>query len=187
LQHHLFFVVKPTVLIVGVYRCVGNTADIHLNCCLRRDEFGSAVKARVERSANRNSAPKNRLAAALPTVNKDFSSVSLIPKWSGTESAISLEEFFSSIEGHLAVDNVRTFYNSCPKLHGENVLWQNFETTFRKISKFALQYYECQGIRHFANKCPERQRWRGKTNNSPGKENPSEHSKSQGIRLNPGY
>jgi hypothetical protein len=130
---------------------------------------------------------RDRLATAPPTVHKDFCLVSLIPKWSGTESAISPEEFFSSIEGHLAVDTVRTFYNSCPKLHGESVLWQNFETTFRKMSNYALQYYECQGIRHIANKCPERQRRWGKTNNSPGKEDPNERSKSQGIRLNPGY
>jgi hypothetical protein len=135
---------------------------------------------------------RDRLATAPPTVRKDFSLVSLIRKWSGTESGISLEEFFSSIEGsakigHLAVDNVRTFDNSCPKLHGENVLCQNFETTFRKMWKSALQYYECQGIRHLANKRPEWQRRRGKTNNSPGKENPSERLKSQGIRLNHGY
>jgi hypothetical protein len=33
------------------------------------------------------------------------------------------------------VDNVRTFYNSWPELHGETVVWQNFETTFRKMLK----------------------------------------------------
>jgi len=39
------------------------------------------------------------LATAPPTVHKDFSLVFLIPNWSGTESAISLEEFLPSIEG----------------------------------------------------------------------------------------
>jgi len=34
-----------------------------------------------------------------PTVQKDLSLVSLMPKWSGSESAIPLEEFISSIEG----------------------------------------------------------------------------------------
>jgi hypothetical protein len=64
--------------------------------------------------------------------------VSFVPKWSGTESAISLEKMFSSVEGsarigHWAeadclqiavlklVDKARTFYNFCPELHGENV------------------------------------------------------------------
>jgi len=140
----------------------------------------------------------DRLATAPPTVHKDFSLVSLIPKWSGTESAVSLEEFSYSIEGSARighwletdclqvavlglVDNVRTFYNL------ENVLWQNFETTFSKRSKTALQCYECQGIRHFAKECPERQRRRGKTKNSSGKENTNERLKSLGVRLNPGY
>jgi len=107
---------------------------------------------------------RDQLTTAPPTVHKDFSLVSLIPKWSGTESAVSLEEFFSHIEGSARighwleidclqvavlglVDNVWTFYNV------ENVLWQNFET-FRKRSKTALQCYECQGIRHFAKECP---------------------------------
>ena len=42
---------------------------------------------------------RDQLATASPTVHKDFSLASLIPKWSGTESAVSLEECFSSIEG----------------------------------------------------------------------------------------
>jgi hypothetical protein len=42
---------------------------------------------------------RDRLATAPPTPHKDLSLVSLVPKLSGSESAISLEEFFSSIEG----------------------------------------------------------------------------------------
>jgi hypothetical protein len=62
----------------------------------------------------------------------------LVPKWSGSESATPLEEFFSSIEGsarigHWAeadslqvavlklVESARTFYYSCPELHEETV------------------------------------------------------------------
>jgi hypothetical protein len=160
--------------------------------CLSHDEFGSAIKARVERGANRNSAPKRAVRHSTPVCPQRF--FVGIPHSKMVRHGIShlTGGFFFSIEGsakigHLAEDNVRTFDNSCPKLHGKNVLWQNFETTFRKMLKSALQYYECHGIRHFANKCLQRQRRRGKTNNSPGKENPSERSKSQGIRLNPGY
>jgi len=85
------------------------------------------------------------------------------------------------------VDNVRTFYNSCPELHGKDVLWQNFEITYRKNSKSALRCYECQGIGQFAKECPKRQRRRAKMENSPGKENPNVRLKSQRVRLNPGF
>jgi len=91
---------------------------------------------------------RDRLATAHPTAHKDLSLVSLVPKWSGSESAISLEEFFSSIEGSakrehwaeadclqaavlkLAV-SASTFYFSCPELHGESVTWQSFKAIFR--------------------------------------------------------
>jgi len=81
---------------------------------------------------------RDRLATA-PPAHKDLSLISLVPKWSGSESAISLEEFFSSIEGSAKIghwaeadclqaavlnlaESARTFYYSCPELHGENVL-----------------------------------------------------------------
>ena len=129
---------------------------------------------------------KERLFTTPPTVHKDFSLVSRVLKWSGTESAIALEEILPSSEGSARighwwetdclqvvvlglVDRGRTFYNACPELQGEDVLWQNFGTTFRKNSKSALQYNECQGVGHFGRECPTRQRRRGKSKNSPGK------------------
>jgi hypothetical protein len=39
------------------------------------------------------------LSTAIPTVNKDLSLISLVPKWSGLEAGVPLEEFFASIEG----------------------------------------------------------------------------------------
>jgi len=68
-----------------------------------------------------------RLYTTPPTVHKDFSLVSRVSKWSGTESAIALEEILPSSEGSARnehwwetdclqivvlglVDNVRTFY-----------------------------------------------------------------------------
>jgi hypothetical protein len=115
-----------------------------------------------------------------------------------------MEEFFSSIEGSAKIghwaeadclqvavlkiaESARTFYSSCLELHGEDVLWQYFGTTFRKNSKTALQCYECQGIGQFAKECSKPQRRRAKMKNSPGKENPNVRLKSQGVRLNPGF
>jgi hypothetical protein len=129
---------------------------------------------------------RERIATApSPTVHKGLSLVYLVPKWSGTESAISLVEFFLSIEGSARggqwlqadclqvavlglVDNVRTFFNSCPELHGENVLWQTFETTFRDRQGTARRCYECQGIGHCQG-MPRTEKRRGETKNSPGK------------------
>ena len=68
-----------------------------------------------------------------PTVHKDLSLISLVPKWSGLESAVPLEEFFTIIEGsaqkgrweqadklRIAVlkltDSAKMFYNGCPEL-----------------------------------------------------------------------
>jgi len=33
-----------------------------------------------------------------PTLHKDLSLVTLIPKWSGSDSAVTLEEFLSSVD-----------------------------------------------------------------------------------------
>ena len=42
---------------------------------------------------------RNRLSIGMPPIHKDLSLISLIPKRSGAETATSLEEFLSSIEG----------------------------------------------------------------------------------------
>ena len=41
---------------------------------------------------------KERMSLGAPTVHKDLSLISLVPKWSGLDSAVILEEFFASIE-----------------------------------------------------------------------------------------
>ena len=53
------------------------------------------------------------------TVQKDLSMVSLIPKWSGSDKAIPLEEFFRSIEGTARIRNERPGLrtSSDPKAH----------------------------------------------------------------------
>jgi len=41
---------------------------------------------------------RERVSIGTPTVQKDLSLISLIPKWSGAETGIPLEEFLSVIE-----------------------------------------------------------------------------------------
>jgi len=58
----------------------------------------SHLKLELSEAQNEIQRLRSQLATALPTAHKDLSLISLVPKWSGSESAISLEEFFSSIE-----------------------------------------------------------------------------------------
>jgi len=91
---------------------------------------------------------KEWISVVTPTVHKDLSLISLIPKWSGSETGITLEEFLSSIERSsrmglwqdtdklkIAIlrlsDVVKQFYNGCLELHAPGVTWQKFKDVFR--------------------------------------------------------
>jgi hypothetical protein len=41
---------------------------------------------------------REHMSLGAPTVHKDLSLISFVPKWSGLDSAVTLEEFFASIE-----------------------------------------------------------------------------------------
>jgi len=92
---------------------------------------------------------RDRLAMGVPPIHKDLSLISLIPKWSGAETAAPLEEFLSSIEGaakmgrdgprktvQLAtlrlLDPARAFYNANLDLHAADVTWEGFKAAFRE-------------------------------------------------------
>jgi len=86
------------------------------------------------------------------TVHKVLSLVSLIPRWSGSDSTISLEEFFSNIESSAKIGNwkqtgqlqiailklsggAKTFYQGCAELHNKETNWQTFNEAFRSRYK----------------------------------------------------
>jgi hypothetical protein len=92
------------------------------------------------------------LSTGMPTVHKDLSLISLIPKWSGLEAGVPLEGFFSSTEGSAQIecweqsDKIRIavlkltgaaklFYNRCPELHTEDVNWDKFKDAFNQRFK----------------------------------------------------
>jgi hypothetical protein len=100
----------------------------------------NASKAEIQRLLQ-------RLSVAPPTVHKDLSLISLVPKWSGSETEVPLREFFSNIDGSAEIgrweekDKVKiavlkltgaakSFYNGCPKLHAEDVTWDAFKSAF---------------------------------------------------------
>ena len=91
---------------------------------------------------------RDRLSMATTTIHKDLSLISLIPKWSGAEAAVPLEDFLSSIEGaakmgrwtqencvQLAtlrlLDPAKAFYNSNLDLHAADMTWEGFKAAFR--------------------------------------------------------
>jgi hypothetical protein len=62
---------------------------------------------------------RERVYVGTPTVHKDLSLISLIPKWSGAETGIPLEEFLSVIEfcPHRIVGGRRQVTNRSPSAY----------------------------------------------------------------------
>ena len=84
-----------------------------------------------------------------PSVTKDLSLVSLIPKWSGNDKAVPLQQFFEAIDDAARIgawndadrvkiatlrltDSARAFYNASSELHEPDVTWAMFKATFQK-------------------------------------------------------
>ena len=105
------------------------------------------LRAELEKSKEEIQRLKERLSGGPSSVRKDLSLVALVPKWSGLDSAVPIEEFFASIEGaaqlghweeadqiRIAVlkltEAARLFYNGCPELHVKDVSWQTFKGVF---------------------------------------------------------
>jgi hypothetical protein len=76
-----------------------------------------------------------------------LSLVSLIPKWSGTEKSVSVEEFLESVESSARIgcwsdldkiqisilkisEVAKAFYSSSPELHNADISWENFKAKF---------------------------------------------------------
>jgi len=92
---------------------------------------------------------QERVSVGTPTVHKDLSLISLIPKWSGAETGIPLEEFLSVMESSARIglwedgdklqiaalrltDVARQFHNGCLELHSPDSTCQKFKDEFRR-------------------------------------------------------
>jgi hypothetical protein len=95
---------------------------------------------------------KEQMAAMIPTRSKDLSLISIVPKWSGAETAAPLEEFLSSCEAAAKmgrwdevdkiqvailrlVDPAKSFYNTNLELQAKDVTWEKFKDAFRQRFK----------------------------------------------------
>jgi len=63
------------------------------------------LQAELEQTRLKLQQLKERMETGAVTVHTDISLVSLIPKWSGSDSTISLEELSSSIESSVKIAN----------------------------------------------------------------------------------
>jgi hypothetical protein len=125
---------------------------------------------------------RDRLSLGVPTLHKDLSLVSLVPRWTGTESGNPLEEFLDSIDIAAALGRwtspdfvrvavlkfpgpARSFYNTCSELYTNEVTWDKFKRAFRHRSRDArtdqFHFHRLQtarqgkneGPQEFANRC----------------------------------
>jgi len=79
-----------------------------------------------------------RLSTGVPTIHKDLSLISMVPKCFDAESEVPLEELFSCIECSASIGRwvpadqikiatlrltgaTKLFYNGCPELHAADV------------------------------------------------------------------
>ena len=83
-----------------------------------------------------------QVSSGRPTMPKDLSLISLIPKWSRTEKSVSVTEFFESVESSVTIRNwsqfdkilntvlkltevAKAFYSSNPQLHSTSISCEN--------------------------------------------------------------
>jgi hypothetical protein len=113
---------------------------------------------------------------ARPTLTKDMSLVGLIPKWSGTEKATPLAEFFEAIEGTARIgnwsdadkiqvavlkltDTAKAYYSSTQELHARDVTWTQFKSAFRKrfkdVRSDQLHFLQLQTARQRRDETPQ--------------------------------
>jgi hypothetical protein len=81
-------------------------------------------------------------------LHKDMSLITLIPKWTGSESDIAVDEFLASVESAAEIGRwqdddmcvkaalklagtAKQLFQGCTDLHREDVTWQTFKTAFR--------------------------------------------------------
>lgn len=120
---------------------------------------------------------RERISIETPTVHKDLPLITLFPKWSGSNSAVRLEEFFSSIDSAASIgrwqdrdwfeiaalrlkDSARVFYQGYSDLHTQDATWQVLKNGFRQMLRDVhtdqFRYMKLQTARQAKNENPQK-------------------------------
>jgi hypothetical protein len=100
---------------------------------------------------------RERMSLGAPTIYKDLSLITLIPKWSSPFSTVTLEVFYDSIEVSARIgrwqdsynmeiaifkltDLPEVFYKWCQELHKDDPTWQELKNVFPKRYKVVHTY-----------------------------------------------
>ena len=111
----------------------------------------SSLQAQLAESKAEIARLKECLSTGTPTIHKDLSLNSLVPTWSGSESAITLAEFMEKIDSaaklgrwhssdclripeRTLADPAMSFYNTCLEIHAEDATWEKFKAFRERFS-----------------------------------------------------
>ena len=126
------------------------------------------LQAELAESKNEIQRLRERLSVGTPTVHKDLSLISLVPKRSGSEPTKHVEKFSLTREASVRIgrrapentvelitlkleaskvdDPANSRFNMGPKFQREGIEGHKFDPTLRIRPKVASEYYKCQGI-----------------------------------------
>jgi hypothetical protein len=111
-----------------------------------------------------------------PVQPKDLSLINFIPRWSGTDKAVNVKDFFDSVESSAKVgkwtdtDKIRitvlkltevaeAFYCSLVELQSADITWQDFKTKclhrFRDVRPPHFHYLQLQSARQGKDETPQ--------------------------------
>jgi len=110
------------------------------------------LQQELEESKSEIQRLRDRMSLGTPTVHKDLSLISLIPRWSGSDSTNSLQEFISTLEASARIGrwerkdtvevaavksegSARVFYQGCTEFHTRHASRNTFKDVFGKRYK----------------------------------------------------
>jgi hypothetical protein len=147
-----------------------------LNFCVSHYDSGSEARKELAEARAELQRLRQHPEVALPTVHKNLSLISIVRKWSGSESAVRLEEFLSNIESEAKIgrwddedkvriaivrltEHDRTFCNTNAEIHTEDITWQRFKDIFadrfKDVKTDQYHFNRLQSARQLKNESPQ--------------------------------